>query len=222
MKFIDIHTHQNLLEEDVAAIRNCFPDKDALVGFSENTPFSIGLHPWYIKPETLFSEIETVRKLAALSTCLAIGETGLDRNISVSLDLQKEVFRRHLEIAQDVSKPVIIHCVRAFQEILQIHKPFAGKVKLVFHGFNNNLQTADELLKRGHCISFGKALMNPVSNASKLFPEIPNDRFFLETDDSENPIATYYQRAAALKNLVIEEVKEMVLQNVENVFGKKL
>lgn len=222
MKFTNIHTHQNLFEDDVTTIINLFPDKEPLTGFPGSNFFSIGLHPWYIRPESFLQDIGKVEKLAVMPQCLAIGETGLDRNITVPLDLQKDVFRTHLEIANEVSKPVIIHCVRAFQEILQVQKPFTGKMKLIFHGFNNSRQIANDLLNKGHYLSFGKALLNPVSNASKMFPEIPNDRFFLETDDSEIPISTIYLKAAALKNFLMDEMKELVLKNVENCFGKKL
>jgi len=222
LSFINIHTHKSVSQDDETIIENLFPDKEPLTGFPVSSFFSIGLHPWYIRTDSFLQDIEKVEKLAVMPNCIAVGETGLDRNITVPLDLQKDVFRTHLKIAHEVLKPVIIHCVRAFQEILQVHKPFAGKVKLIFHGFNNSRQIANDLLIKGHYMSFGKALLNPVSNASKLFPEIPNDMFFLETDDSEISISTIYQKAAALKNFSMDEMKELVLQNFENCFGKKL
>jgi len=180
------------------------------------------LHPWYIRQESLFQDIGKVEKLAALPNCVAIGETGLDKNITVPLDLQKAVFRTHLEIAHEVSKPVIIHCVRAFQEILQVHKPFTGKVNLIFHGFNNNQQIANEFLKKGCFLSFGKALLNPASNASKIFSNVQENQLFLETDDAEISIAEVYRKAALLKNISEDAMKEIVLRNFENCFGKKL
>jgi len=222
LSFINIHTHKIVSQGDETIIENFFPDKESQAGFPGSNFFSIGLHPWYIRPESFLQDIGKVEKLAVMPQCLAIGETGLDRNINISLDLQKEVFRKHLEIAHEVSKPVIIHCVRAFQEVLQVQKPFAGKVKLIFHGFNNNRHIANDLLKKGCFLSFGKALLNPVSNASKLFHEIPNDRFFLETDDSETPISTIYLSASALKCISMDEMKDVVLQNFYNCFGKKL
>ncbi len=222
MKFINIHTHQNSFEENVVAIRNYYPDKDSLADFSENVPFSIGLHPWFIKPETVISDIRLVRQYAPPNTCLAIGETGLDKNITVDLNLQKFVFLSHLQIARDVSKPVIVHCVRAFAEIIQLYKPFTGKVKLIFHGFNKNQLIANKLLEDGHFLSFGKAILNPGSNAAKIFTEISTDRFFLETDDAVTPVTEIYQAAAQLKNMSVEELKIKVFHNFETCFETKV
>lgn len=222
MSFINIHSHTDFPEKDVTTIRNIFPGDDFVVDLSKNCYFSIGLHPWNIKADTLISDIEIVKNFAENPNCLAVGETGLDRIIKIQVEIQKEVYLKHLEIARELSKPVIIHCVRAFSEIIQLHQPFAGKVKLIFHGFNNNWQIANELLEKECFLSFGKALLNPASNAAKIFSNIPENQLFLETDDAEISISEVYHKAALLKNISEDAMKEIVLRNFENCFGKKL
>lgn len=222
MPYIDLHTHAAIPEKDVIAIRNVFPKQAETAGNADHPYFSVGLHPWYINPDIMLAEMDVVKTLATHPFCLAIGECGLDKLTQTPFDLQKEIFAEHLEIACEVSKPLIIHCVKAFQEILQLHKPFAGKVQLIFHGFNNNHQIMKQLLDRGCFLSFGKALLNPGSNASKLFPEIPDDRFFLETDVSDLSIKDVYFRAATLKNVTVESIMSRVEMNANLCFDKRI
>jgi len=219
MSYIDIHTHTTNSVEEQIAIRNVFPDQAFYGGNTQQPYFSVGLHPWYINPDSMLAELEIVKILAAHPFCLAIGETGLDKLTQTSFELQKEVFVKHLEIACGFSKPVIIHCVRAFPEILQLYEPFAGKVKLIFHGFNNSSQIVKQLMNHGCYLSFGKALLNPESNACKLFPEIPDNRFFLETDEADISIDDVYRKAAKLKNLTLEKLQIIIIENFENCFG---
>lgn len=222
MPYIDLHTHSTEIEEDVVSIRNIFPNQAQFVQNNDHLYFSVGLHPWHINPSSMLDEMEEVKTLSNRHLCLAIGETGVDRLTQTHYEIQKRVFEKHLEIAFEVSKPVIVHSVRAFQEILQLHKPFAGKVKLIFHGFNNNRQIMKHLLERGCFLSFGKALLNPDSNASKLFAEIPDNRFFLESDDSGLSIKDIYFRAATLKNVTLETLKMLVETNASICFNKRI
>ena len=90
---------------------------------SPNTgkPFSAGIHPWYIPahPEETLKELE---RLAASPSCKSIGEAGLDKYASTPLPLQRELFIRQAELAVSRQLPVIIHCVKAWDELLAIKK----------------------------------------------------------------------------------------------------
>ena len=182
--------------------------------------YSVGLHPWFIDEKMLVHQLEEVGRLVAGEMCVAIGETGLDRLTKPPMTLQQTVFERQLAMAGMVGKPVIVHNVKAHAEIMALYKKAKVLVPLIFHGFNNNRQIAGHLLKEGFYFSFGKALLNPKSNAAQMLPTFPSDRFFLETDDAEIAIEVVYQKAAELCNLGVDELKAIINRNFKNCFGK--
>ena len=151
--------------------------------------------------------------------CLAIGECGLDKRIDIAIDLQQIVFEKQLALAEKYQKPVVIHCVAAFQEVIEIKKQLNISVPMIIHGFSKNEQVAKSLLENGFYISFGKYLLrNPEMEA--VFTSIPNDRFFLETDTVDETIAEVYALAAKYKGLEIGELKAIIQKNYTTVFKK--
>lgn len=216
--FIDIHTHRFVSANDILAVQNTFAAD--IPGMSKNNDrfLSAGLHPWHINASNPDPDIRLVEEVSPNPQILAIGETGLDRLCKVDFELQEAVFTKQLEIATKVNKPMIIHCVKAFSELVSLYLKSKSKTILIFHGFNNNLQTARSLLKHGFYLSFGHALLNQKSNAYRLFSQIPDDRFFLETDDSGNSIEEIYAEAAHIKKSTILEIKKIVFKNFENCF----
>jgi TatD DNase family protein len=222
LPFIDIHTHRFVKAYDILAVENVFAAD--IPGMSKNNDrfFSAGLHPWQINASNYENDIRLVEEVSPNPQILAIGETGLDRLCNVDFELQKLVFTKHLEIATKVGKPMIIHCVKAFPEIVSLYLKSKSNPMLIFHGFNNNLQTAESLLKHGFYLSFGHTLLNQKSNAYRIFSQIPDDRIFLETDDSGNSIEEIYAEAAKLKRTSILEMKKIVFDNFENCFKTNL
>jgi TatD DNase family protein len=218
LPFIDIHTHRFVSANDILVVENVFAAD--IPGMSENNDrfFSAGLHPWHINALNPEHDIRLVEEVSPNPQILAIGEAGLDRLCNVDFELQKQVFTKQLEIATNAGKPMIIHCVKAFPEIVSLYLKSKSNTKFIFHGFNNNLQTAGSLLKQGFYLSFGHALLNQKSNAFRIFRQIPDDRFFLETDDSGNSIEEIYAEAARIKGISILETKTMVFKNLENCF----
>lgn len=175
--------------------------------------FSAGLHPYYIDEswQRQFSDLETLFKYP---DCVAIGETGLDARPEISTKLQTEVFLKHVEAANSLRKPLIIHCVKRFQEIIQLKK--FGETAWVIHGFNKNLETANKLISNGFHLSFGKALLHSVS-LQQIFTEIPSDRFFLETDDAEVSIEKIYQKASELKKMTVQDMEAQIMNNISKI-----
>ena len=216
--FIDIHTHRFVSANDILAVENVFAAD--IPGMSKNNDrfFSAGLHPWHINTLNFEQDILHIEETAPNPNLLAIGEAGLDRLCKVDFDLQKVVFTKQLEIATTVGKPMIIHCVKAFPEVVSLYLTSKSKTTLIFHGFNNNLQIAVSLLKHGFYLSFGHALLNQKSNAYQVLSKIPDDRFFLETDDSGYSIEEIYAEAANIKRMSILEMKKIVFTNFENCF----
>jgi len=214
MEFLNVHTHRFSNRENVVEIVNQYPQE-----FDASVPFySIGIHPWYIEQNRISEDLTIIESKLKYENCLAIGECGLDKRIEKPFELQLEVFESQLTLAEKYKKPVIIHCVAAFQELIEAKKRKKITVPMVIHGFSKNEQTAKQLLDNGFYLSFGKYLLRKPELKS-VFQSIPNDRFFLETDTIEETIMDVYELAASYKNRQIPDLQLQIKQNFKTVFG---
>jgi len=209
---IDIHTHK-ANQQDSKSIQNLHAD------FGETSSlnfYSMGIHPWYIDASNVQDELSKMKIASHQKNILAIGECGLDRICETPFKLQEAIFLAQLLWANEIAKPIIVHCVRAFREALAVFKNSNNIMPVVFHGFNNNISIANELLASGFYLSFGKALFNP--SMESVFSKIPSDKIFLETDDSDYAIEDIYKKAAQIKNTSIEQLSLQIMQNSKTVF----
>lgn len=213
MQFINLHTHSYSKDASILEVVNQYPWE-----FTTEIPqYSIGIHPWYIKKERLSEDFEIITDKLKNKDCLALGECGLDKRIETPLHFQTEVFQQQLEILQKTAKPVILHCVAAYQEVISIKREMNIENPMIIHGFSKHTQVVKSLLDNGFYISFGKYLLrNP--DLEKVFKFVPNDLFFLETDTIEENITEVYQKAADYKKLSLGEMKEQVFDNFSRVF----
>ena len=116
MKFINCHTHTFSNAASVLEIVNQYPSTfNALIPY-----FSVGIHPWKISEYELKNDLQILEQKIQLSNCLALGECGLDKRIETAIDLQLYVFEKQIKLAQKYNKPLLIHCVAAFQELIAI------------------------------------------------------------------------------------------------------
>jgi TatD DNase family protein len=214
MEFFNFHTHQFTNQPDILELVNQYPQE-----FNAAIPFySVGIHPWYIVEDRVDVDLKIIEEKLQTNNCLAIGECGLDKRIEISLEQQIIVFKKQLALAEKYKKPVVIHCVAAFQEITAIRKEMKISAPMIMHGFSKNAQIANQLIKEGFYLSFGKYLLrNP--ELKTVFEQIPNDRFFLETDTVEESIKQVYNLAAEYKNLDIKELQDIISSNFKEVFG---
>jgi TatD DNase family protein len=214
MEFFNFHTHKYTNQSNVLELVNQYPwEFDATIPF-----YSIGIHPWFIVEERLESDFEILESKLQEPSCLAIGECGLDKRIEIPMDLQQLVFEKQLFLAQKYQKPVVIHCVAAFQELIEITKKLNITIPIIIHGFSKNEQLAKQLLDNGFYISFGKYLLqNP--ELETVFRNMPNDRFFLETDTVAESLATVYALAAKYKNIDVTALKQIIKENFKVVFN---
>lgn len=206
---LNIHTHlqpQNVYE----AIQNRYPDT-----FDEQEKgwFSVGIHPWNVQGYQQQYPWILLRRLAALPQVLAIGEAGLDKLCDCRLDEQEKVFRQQALLAEELSKPLIIHLVKSTDELLRIRKELHPSVPWIIHGFRGKPAQAQSLLSHGCCLSFG-ALYHPES--LKL---TPLSRLFLETDEADVSIESLMEKAAEIKDISIEEMKQILTRNVNITFA---
>ena len=176
----------------------------------------MGIHPWYIDASNVQDELSKMKIASDQKNVLAIGECGLDRICETPFKLQESIFLAQILWANEIAKPIIVHCVRAFREAMVVFKMSNNIMPVVFHGFNNNIGIANELLASGFYLSFGKALFNPAMES--VFSKIPSDKIFLETDDADFSIEDMYKKAAQIKNTSIEQLSLQIMQNSKTVF----
>jgi len=188
--------------------------------FDTSIPFySIGIHPWYISEERLETDLKIIEEKLQTENCLAIGECGLDKRIEKAFEIQISVFEKQLALAEKYKKPVVIHCVAAFQEVIEIKKKLKISVPMIIHGFSKNSQLANQLIAAGFYISFGKYLLrNP--ELKTVFQNVPNDKFLLETDTIEENIQQVYDLAAEYKGLNLKELQSIISSNYKDIFEK--
>lgn len=174
---------------------------------------SVGIHPWYINEAQLEVQLHWLRRIASLDKVKFIGETGLDRLKGSPLALQETVFRKHISLANELNKPLVIHCVKCFSELISIKKVIRPHIPLIVHGFNQNNQIAEQLIEKGFYFSFGAALLSENSNAQQALRLVASDRFLLETDDTTHPIEAIYEAAAKIRGISVKEIEELVEEN---------
>jgi TatD DNase family protein len=220
MKFIDIHKHNTQKGQADIVIRNLFPAEVAEI--KQNNYYSIGLHPWQIQNSDIESDMEIVSKMVSKDAVIAIGETGLDKSITTDLSIQKKVFSEHINISVNYNKPLIIHCVRAYDELLKIRKDVGYKLPWIVHWFNASPEMGKDLIRKGCFLSFGIALFKEDSKAFRTFLKTPIEYIFFETDDAKISITDIYNKASELKHISIEKLQQQIVTNFYNCFGVKL
>ena len=213
-QFINLHTHRFSNDSEVFEVVNQYPWKfDALI-----PNYSIGIHPWYIDKKRLESDLAYITEKLQLVPCLALGECGLDKRIDIPMALQILVFKKQLEIVKQTKKPIVLHCVAAFDEMIAIKKEMKLENPMIIHGFSKNEQVAQLLLNNGFYLSFGKYLLrNP--EMEKVFKFASENQILLETDTIEESIYEVYEKAAAVKEISLAEMKAIVFDNFSRIFN---
>ena len=214
MKYIDFHNHKQNSDNKIISVRNIRLEHDMeLPEF--DSPFSMGLHPYDIKHDT---DINLLDKIKIDNNLFAIGECGFDKNISLPYEIQKPFFEKQITISENFNKPLIIHCVGYFNEIMDISKSTQHSQQWIIHGFSGHRQLAFQLIDSGFMLSFGASLFNDETKSVNAFKEIPAHSFFLETDESNKTIQEIYKRAAQLRNIKIENLKQNIFNNFKTLF----
>ena len=217
MEYFNLHTHKATNQTNILELVNQYPQEfDAIIPY-----YSIGIHPWFIVEERIEADLVIIESKLQEASCLAVGECGLDKRIEIPMELQEMVFERQLLLAQQCSKPVVIHCVAAFQELIAIKKKLNISVPMLIHGFSKNIQVAKQLLDNGFYISFGKYLLLN-KELETVFKSVPDNRFFLETDTVEEGIVAVYELAAKYKGVSVKEIQELINSNFNEVFDVRL
>lgn len=205
--YINIHTHYKPRNENELITRNAYlrltPGQVTALPYK----ISAGLHPWHLRSMSIRECGDKLIELASLENVFAIGEIGIDRSIDIPVPTQLAYFDTQLNIARALKKPVIIHAVKSYSDLVPYLKK--TKVPFIFHQFNGNEQQAKELLKY-HCVlSFGKNLFS--EKAQQVLRQIPDSGFLLETDTAPGlTIQEVYEQAAKVRQWGTDELKSVL------------
>lgn len=207
---INIHTHHINHECELELLQVFKPEKHPL-----HASFSFGMLPEHLPLQENWIAWE---RIIASSSCLAVGECGLDKRIQINMLKQIDFFSKWVDLAIAYHKPLIIHCVKAFNDVINVLEDKHCRVPVIFHGFNNGLNTAELLLQKGYYLSFGKALLGFDSNASKCIRQTPKSQLLLETDDTDLSIKFIYNKAARLLGINEQALKDQIQKNIKSIF----
>jgi len=215
MQKIDIHTHRHKNDSSVQ-ILNIFA-QDLLLPGVEGF-YSTGLHPWHIELVNQEECLHTIELASVQKNMLAVGECGLDRSIATNFASQELYFRKQIEIAEKYAKPLIIHCVRAFPELIKLKKEYKSDIPWIIHAFQGNRPTTLELIRHDFYFSVGESLLRSHPK-NEILTVLPSDRLFLETDDREISIGKIYSLAAKLLMIDEETLSVIIHENFKRLFG---
>lgn len=209
MRFPNCHTH--ITSQPETEILNVGTKMSSVVYHS------IGIHPW---DAGTYDPIQFVNQVEANMTekCLAIGEIGLDKLQGSTIEVQLKTFIPQVELAKKMDLPVLIHCVRTWDEIRKLHQQIKPNEPWIYHGFAK-ATIVDEVIDAGFMISLGSNIMvHP--KAQFMLDAIPDDKLLLETDDKEIPIEEIASHVANLKNLSLQEMNHLLRTNFSNTFRR--
>lgn len=217
MYLYNIHTHKAETSSDagcrVKCILNTYPG-EFYEKKSQYTDcwFSCGIHPW--DAEESGSLFNILKEIAASPEVVAIGEVGLDKLKGPDMFVQAEVFRRQAELAIQVNKPLIIHCVKAWDELISLYKEYRKyDIPWIVHGYRGNLEQTKQLSKLGFKFSIGEKF-----NRESL-KRIPVTDIFCETDMSDLTICDVYKNISQEIGIDKNHFAILVAENVKKVFG---
>lgn len=218
--FINFHDHGSAPMAGVFSIDNIMVHEGRRPGIEDGISYSVGAHPWFLDKDKLNVQMAAVRAMAEGSNISAIGETGLDKVKGADQELQNLAFIKHFELAEEFQKPLIIHCVKAWPEILEFKKELKPTTPWVIHGFKGKKELAQQLCDKGLYLSaWVEWAIRPVS--SETLRSMPPERLFLETDGFDIGIEPVYKVVAAYLGIEIEKLKTQVYNNYMSVIKFK-
>lgn len=189
--YVDIHTHH---------------PTEAL------TLRTVGVHPWQAATASLPDE-EAIRRADA------VGEIGLDFVCGVDRTVQERLFMAQLDLAERLEKPIVLHCVRAFEEVMCLLKGRPLRA-VIFHGFIGSSEQAARAIEAGYYLSFGARTRRSPKTIEAL-RRTPLDRLFIESDEADEAIEKLYDTVAAWREMTVEALQAAICQNYKRILTKQ-
>lgn len=207
--FTNSHTHISLSKESEI--------KNVEIGESVNYFHSVGIHPW--KAAVLpIDKIAGVLRNSVNEYTLALGECGLDGIKGPEISVQISVFEKHIMLSEELKFPLIIHCVKAWNELYVLRKKYKPIQPWVFHGFSK-FGILSQVVRSGMMISLGAEIIH-YPKQKEIVRNIPNNQLLLETDNVQIEIKQVYECVAELKKISLQDLKNQVNTNFKNTFTK--
>jgi len=219
--YIDIHTHDEVTPvPGIFSVISLMAHEAIRPGNTASAAWTFGIHPWFLTETTHGLQIETVRQAAGNQSVIAIGEAGFDKLRGPSAEIQRKAFEEQVAIAGEHNKPVIIHCVRAWEELFRAHKRLKPTFPWMVHGFRGNKDLAAQLISKNMFLSFWfNFIIRP--EASELIRNLPENRIFLETDGSGVDIRDIYLKVSADLQITADKLKRIIYGNFVDFFNLK-
>lgn len=208
------------------------------IDLSESDPrlfAAVGIHPMDINPSLDDSTWQVLHDLANSPRVVAISEVGLDGiEGAPGSDLQEYVFRSQIQLARELSLPIIYHAREAYPRVLDVLQEESGwEVGGVAHYFQGDVRTAWRCVDMGFLISMARPLLR-LSELQKVAREVSLEHIVLETDTYPQPfkrrreswteprhLIEVAQAVADCKDISVERVIEETGQNLLRVLGER-
>lgn len=188
-----------------------------LNNINKHSLYTIGIHPWNCHVVNIDSFFSFIKEHA--QSIIGIGECGLDRYAKAEMPAQETIFIKHAELSETLKKPLIIHCVKAFNELLRIHKDISPQMPWIVHGFNRNLEIAELLLNRNIVLSIGATLIDKQLSMVDIMNMIPDEQLVLETDISKVSISDIYKAASKAKQITLQDLTFSIEHTIHSIYG---
>jgi TatD DNase family protein len=215
--YIDIHTHGGKSSPGIFIIENMMAHEERTPEDNTDQACTFGIHPWYLNDKNYEQLLNNVKNVSGFKNLIAIGEAGFDKLRGPSIELQRKVFEEQVRIAETLCKPVIIHCVKAWDELLASHKKLKPGMPWLIHGFRGKEVLAMQLISKGMYLSFWfDFVISP--DSAHLLKSLPKSRIFLETDGADISIINIYKKVAADLGLTVDDLKSVFLINFTGFF----
>jgi TatD DNase family protein len=214
---IDIHTHGSILTSGQFAVENIMIHEGRVPDDSASA-FSVGIHPWFLSGKEMEEHLERLVELASDQRVVAIGEAGYDRRRGPDMQLQQRAFEEQAKLAGELGKPLMIHCVRGWDELWASKLRLKPAVPWIVHGFNGSVEQAGQLVSGGMYLSLWvKSVLN--GSLDRVIAEVPAEKIFLETDGFETDLHALYERAAEAAGKPFDEFAEKIRENYLTLFS---
>ena len=215
--FVDIHTHSARSGKDTITVQNIYPG-DGFAAFQGKNFYSVGLHPWHIGNEKENNEaLQMVENALEFDHVIFVGEAGLDKLKETNFAEQQRVFEAQAFMAEEYQYPLVVHCVKAYNEVIELRKKMRPSMPWIMHAYNGSPELTKQLVEMGFLFSFGDILFRDNAKAIESFRYLPMNKIFFETDEADTPVETIYQKGSELKQVSMEELKYFVWKNFNRI-----
>ncbi|HOT17195.1 MAG TPA: TatD family hydrolase [Bacteroidales bacterium] len=208
IRYIDFHTHSQGGGSDAIAVRNLMAGDEVPADFPANTLFSAGIHPWQLTGDNT-EELQTELLLtAAHPHVVMIGEAGFDRLRGAQGEVQYRVFLFQAHIAAEMGKPMVIHCVKGWDELRRARREVKPGRPWVIHGFRGSGSLAASLAGEGFWFSLGAKGLT-----TEVLQSVHHEKLLLETDESGQSIAEVYRLFEAATGYDGQKAESLIRNN---------